>query len=490
MKLKIFKQIAFLLMAGLIGLGTGVVIMWGGHNTSAAGESGHGHALTIHLGAEATCETTGLKTYWECPECHLYFSDAEGLNPIPVDELDAWRVIPKIAHKTKFYAQKNATCAEDGNYAYYHCVCCGRDFKDEVCKVEFAANEIVIESYHQEHNKVKVNATAPTCEHDGCYEHYKCTKCGQVFNEYGIACRESDVVIKGGHYTDDAHFVEYEAATCEHAGRVAHYECVRCGKKFADSECKSAITDETIPQLNHWSDGSAYHVHEKAATCTEDGNPEYWICTKGCGKKYTDQTCQYLLDESLFDNYKALNHGNGSGWKIICTPDCRVDNTVPYRYEDANTYEVVVVDARYCQTCIYCGEHQGGQPVRSYAELDENNFNRNHVTYSYEITGENRVISCDVLTIAAGAIPASGEGYAVDILINVAANYSAYSKYKCNGDIVTDMSSDVYKQGGKNLMALKIHFDELPTANTEQVWEFDWDGDNQYEQKIKVVVLA
>ena len=210
MKLKIFKQIAFLLMAGLIGLGTGVVIMWGGHNTSAAGESGHGHALTIHLGAEATCETTGLKTYWECPECHLYFSDAEGLNPIPVDELDAWRVITKIAHKTKFYAQKNATCAEDGNYAYYHCVCCGRDFKDEVCKVEFAANEIVIESYHQEHNKVKVNATAPTCEHDGCYEHYKCTKCGQVFNEYGIACRESDVVIKGtGKKVSIAYSLQY-----------------------------------------------------------------------------------------------------------------------------------------------------------------------------------------------------------------------------------------------------------------------------------------
>ena len=489
MKLKIFKQIAFLLVAGLAGMGVGVVIMWGGHNTSAAGESGHGHELMIHLGSEATCEMTGLKTYWECPECNLFFSDAEGFNAIAVSELESWRVIPKTDHRIKFYAQKNATCSENGNHAYYHCVCCGHDFKDEACQVEYAPNEIVIDSYHQAHNKVKVNETAPTCEHDGCYEHYECTKCGQVFNEHGIACCDSDVVIKGGHHTDDSHFVAHEDATCEHAGHVAYYECVGCGKKFTDAECKKLLENVELPQLDHWSDGGIYHVSEKAATCTEDGNPEYWICTKGCGKKYTDQTCQHLLDESLFDNYKALNHGNGSGWKIICTPDCRVDNTVPYRYEDING-QVIAVDARYCQTCIYCCEHRGSQSVRSYAELDENNFNRNHVTYSYEIVGENRVISCDVLTIAAGAIPASGEGYAVDILINVAANYSAYSKYKRNGNIVTDMSSDVYKQGGKNLMALKIHFDELPTANTEQVWEFDWDGDGEYEQKIKVVVLA
>ena len=69
-----------------IATGVGVVIMWGGHNTSAAGESGHGHELMIHLGSEATCETTGLKTYWECPECNLFFSDAEGFNAIAVSE--------------------------------------------------------------------------------------------------------------------------------------------------------------------------------------------------------------------------------------------------------------------------------------------------------------------------------------------------------------------------------------------------------------------
>ncbi len=471
MKLKVFKQIAFMLVAVIAGMGLGVAIMWNGHGASAAGESGHGHELIVHVGTEATCEETGMRTYWECPECHLYFSDADGFNEIKAEELVTWRVIPQRKHQLVYRKQKNATCTDDGEKAHWHCSVCGKDFKDQEGKLEFTSDAMVIPSAHVQHNKVLVPYEAATCEHDGHFEHYKCTKCDQVFiNER--PCRAEDVVIPGGHHTNDTLYHACEDATCEHAGHVAYYECSDCGKKFADRDCKEAINNTVISQLGHWSDGGIYHVPEKAPTCTEDGNPEYWICTKGCGQKFKNQTCTIPLNEHAFDDYQKFGHD----FQYIYEP-CNRNEVLPARRLDDHNDLIAGSDAvQYYTTCVHCGEHKALNSVRGFAEVESGCV--------HEYAEENG----KVIDVCRVTLSHTARGYDATVKIKVAANYNpAYSCYRYNGEVyhsmnVTSIVSGVYQ------MELPIHFDAIPMLGTELVWEFDWDGIDGYEQKIKVVI--
>ena len=48
------------------------------------------------------------------------------------------------------------------------------------------------------------------------------------------------------------------------------------------------------------------HVPEKAASCTETGNLEYWLCSI-CGKYFTDETFTKSTDEARV-TMPALGH--------------------------------------------------------------------------------------------------------------------------------------------------------------------------------------
>ena len=76
-------------------------------------------------------------------------------------------------------------------------------------------------------------------------------------------------------------------ATCTAQGKLAYYTCETCGKYFEDEAGTREITnlDEygIIAVISH----SLTRTEAKAATCTEDGNTEYWTC-KTCGKIFSD----------------------------------------------------------------------------------------------------------------------------------------------------------------------------------------------------------
>ena len=482
MKLKALKQFAFLFVAGLVGMGAGMAIMWGTHSASAAGEVGHGHELEFHQGVEATCETTGYKDYWECPECHLYFSDADGINEIKAEDFAAWHVAPKINHDFHLHEYKNATCDHDGHRDYLYCDQCEKYF-DPKTKTEITYESTIIHNTNRSH---EIGALVPyepaTCEHEGHYAYRQCVHCDQYFNEYGIACNYSDLVIPTVHHV---HYEAAQAPTCEHTGSRAYYVCDDCGRKFADENCTEPLTDDevVVAKLNHWSEGNQ-HFARKEATCLEDGNPEYWVCIHGCGQKFVDQACTRLLDESIFEAYKAYDHD----WQMICLPENRVDDAVPYRYLDAEN-KVKSVNVMYYQTCTRCGEHQGGQTVPSFAKLVNNNFNRNNVTIGdYETTGVERIIDYDVFKISASALTATESGYDAVIKITLPGTYSQYSQYKFDDVLFEDMSNVVDNDNG--VMLLQVHCDTLPTAETVLIWQFNWDGDGVFEQKIKVVITV
>ena len=59
-------------------------------------EGSFGHKLVAHEAKDPTCEEPGNNAYWECSECHQYFSDKDGENSIAED---SWITGNPLGHK-------------------------------------------------------------------------------------------------------------------------------------------------------------------------------------------------------------------------------------------------------------------------------------------------------------------------------------------------------------------------------------------------------
>ena len=74
-------------------------------------------------------------------------------------------------------------------------------------------------------------------------------------------------------------------ATCTADGNTEYWTCGTCGKHFSDAEGKTEIelSATVIPATGH----NLTKTEEKAPTRTADGNKEYWTCGT-CGKIFSD----------------------------------------------------------------------------------------------------------------------------------------------------------------------------------------------------------
>ena len=81
-------------------------------------------------------------------------------------------------------------------------------------------------------------------------------------------------------------YVGEVAATCTDAGHEAYYLCSHCGKLFADENAETELSDEdvTIAALGH----DMTHHEAVEATCTVNGNIEYWSCSR-CNLNFSDE---------------------------------------------------------------------------------------------------------------------------------------------------------------------------------------------------------
>ena len=81
-------------------------------------------------------------------------------------------------------------------------------------------------------------------------------------------------------------YVGEVAATCTDAGHEAYYLCSHCGKLFADENAETELSDAdvTIAALGH----DMTHREAVEATCTVDGNIEYWSCSR-CNLNFSDE---------------------------------------------------------------------------------------------------------------------------------------------------------------------------------------------------------
>lgn len=111
-----------------------------------------------------------------------------------------------------------------------------------------------------------------------------------------------------------------KAATCTEAGYNEYWTCKTCGKYFSDENGTNEIEKDSwvLKTLGH----DMTKTDAKEATCTEDGNNEYYTCSR-CGGVFKDEAgtqATTVVAETL----KKLGHdwSNKDGICAVCHTKC------------------------------------------------------------------------------------------------------------------------------------------------------------------------
>lgn len=274
-----------------------------------------GHKLTLVKAKEETCTSDGNTAHYTCEGCDKLFADENGESEI-TDKASV--VILKKGHDMTLVEEKAETCTEDGNIAYYTCGNCNKFFSDEEGKNKITDKTSVVVAKH--HSLTAVDGKAASCTEDGNFAYFACKGCEKWFwdkNGKTEITNKSNVVLLKGHKL--THFEE-KAASCTEDGNFEYYSCSVCDKWFSDKICENEITDKTgvvRPKTGH----KLTFVAEKAETCTEDGNTDYYACGN-CNKFYSDEeAANEIYDKTSVMISKHHNLTAVAEKKVSCTED-------------------------------------------------------------------------------------------------------------------------------------------------------------------------
>lgn len=189
------------------------------------------------------------------------------------DSLDSITAIPKTP-LTKINAIA-ATCTTKGNIEYWYCPVDSKYFRDENASDEILEADTITPLIA--HTLDKVDAKLPTCIDKGNIEYWYCEVCGDYFANQSatVSISKNSVEIdKMPHVTQ--HF-QTVLATCTTNGNSEYWLCNICGTYFSDSALTTEITKEqtVLPKIPHTTE----YVEAVNPTCTTEGNHAYWYCS-------------------------------------------------------------------------------------------------------------------------------------------------------------------------------------------------------------------
>ena len=222
----------------------------------------------------------------------------------------------------QYVADKEATCLDAGNTAYYRCTVCGLYYADVNGETEITLESTVIAALGHDYQFVEFvwdGFTAQAkyvCTHDDTHvELHNATVTSQITTEptCTIAGVKTYTATYDGHTdtkTEDVatlgHDVihhDAQAATCTAVGWNAYDTCSRC----------DYTTYQEIKPLGH-----AIVRHDaKAATCTEVGWDAYVSCSRCDFSTYVEIPAlghEYAFDSIVWDGFTAQA-------KYVCTHD-------------------------------------------------------------------------------------------------------------------------------------------------------------------------
>jgi len=176
-------------------------------------------------------------------------------------------------------------------------------------------------------------------------------------------------------HTHDLVKTEEKKATCTEDGNKAYWTCNSCKKLFAD---ENSTTETTLEQVTLKATGHTLtHAPAKEATCTADGNEEYWTCSQ-CKKLFANETCttETTLEQVTL---KATGHSFGE-WKQTKAPTCTEagEETRSCACGEIETREVAALDHSFGEwtqtkdpTSTEAGEEERTCATCGYTETRE-----------------------------------------------------------------------------------------------------------------------
>lgn len=323
------------------------------------------HSLTQVQEKEPTCTEEGTKAYYECSICKGKFCDSEGL----VSVTDAELIIAPFGHD-----ESGEWVTTDETNHWKVCSRCqteilkaSHDFTEytegeddnwtRTCKVCGRSET----AHHLKHKMEYHEAEDATCTEKGNIAYYQCTVCNKYFSdEEGLQdLTEEQVFIDA-----TGHEMSYHAAvseTCTENGNIEYWSCSKCSKNFADENGNEEITgDVVIPAPGH----ELSHTEAKEPTCTEDGNIEYWYCSV-CEKFFKDSIANQEiskedtiipeLNHDYPENPTATDYKNDDDnhW-LECSRCHKHFNEETHKYEvvyDFNSKTGALIATSKCEIC-------------------------------------------------------------------------------------------------------------------------------------------
>ncbi len=164
----------------------------------------------------------------------------------------------------------------------------------EVCGAEVSREEVIVDALgHVEGEAVEENRVEATCTEDGSYDTaVYCTVCAEELS------RETTVLEKG----HKAVKTEALAATCTLDGNIEFYTCVVCDKLYSDEECTEEIFETKVPATGHTY--SEEWVVTKEPTEMEKGSETNYCAV--CGAEIATRDVKPLGGE-IWGTVKSFN---------------------------------------------------------------------------------------------------------------------------------------------------------------------------------------
>lgn len=148
-----------------------------------------------------------------------------------------------------------------------------------------------------------------------------------------------------GHQSEKT---EAKEATCLENGNSEYYTCTKCKKFFSDAECTIPIDENSwiIPANGH----SLTGIPAQEPTCTAAGNAAYWQCNN-CGQFYSDANAEIQIEK-----------------------DSWVREILPHEYNEETVAPSCMAMGCTTYTCTRCGDS-----YQVFSELVDHAWDENGV---------------------------------------------------------------------------------------------------------------
>ena len=285
----------------------------------------------------STCKEQGWEAYSKCNDCGQLF-DKDG------NEISAIPYLSLAAHSLTPVAAKAATCTENGNKAYYKCDVCGKWFEDATANVEITDHSSVVLTAlgHDYTEKIEdaahKKATATDCRSHDTYW-YDCTRGDHNAKDDPAASDKWYESTNAGPHSYDESAWGYKSES-GHAHKCRYDDTHDTPVAHTPGAAATETTPQTCTECGYIITPALGHTHNmtpvaaKAATCTENGNKAYYVCS-GCSKWFEDATGNVEITDHDSVVLTALGHEYtekvmDDAHKKDTAADCRSHDTYWY----------------------------------------------------------------------------------------------------------------------------------------------------------------